>query len=76
MADKIEVKLKTVIYESKEIAHEDWDELVAYYRDRLARSFNLPGIQTDVSQNHWLTNYMEFCNGQKTNDERHQEDAN
>lgn len=59
--------------ETVELTEEDWDKMLAYVSRR--HPIILGGIQTGEHQNHWLTNYMEFCNGQRSDDDGHSEDA-
>jgi hypothetical protein len=53
--------------ETAELTKKDWDRVLEYASKRFPQIF--VGIQTEVRENHWLTNYMEFCNEQTANDE-------
>ena len=61
MADTIKPKLVTFT-ETVELTKEDWDKLLDRYESKVLSRFGIPGIQTSVRQDHWLTNYMEFVN--------------
>ena len=72
---KVEYGKLVAFTETEELTPEVWQWLVERYESKVLSRFGIPGIQTSVHQNHWLTNYMEFCNGQGTDDDGHSKDA-